>query len=277
MRQPFLRRASSYDELWSQMDYRTLDIPERFNLGVACVDEQDPSAVALTVVAPDDSHRSYTFGDVKDQANRLANVLNGPRDRQGRRGRAGEARLAGDGRRLHGHLPDGCRRPAHVVAVRPRRARLPPRATATPRRSSARPRTRRRSERRSAAPTSPVIVVGGDVQPGEYAYEEVLAGGERRLRAGVHPPGGPGVPHLHVRHHGRPEGRPARPSHRLRPDPRLPGRLRVLPAARRRLLVARRLGVDRRPHGHPRSRPGSTACPSSSTSRAASAPSGRCG
>ena len=46
-RGPFLRRASSYDELWSQMDYRTLDIPERFNLGVACVDEQDPSRVAL--------------------------------------------------------------------------------------------------------------------------------------------------------------------------------------------------------------------------------------
>ncbi len=77
MREPFLHRASSYDELWSQMDYRTLDIPERFNLGVACVDEQDPSAVALTVVSPDDSHRSYTFGDVKDQANRLANVLSG--------------------------------------------------------------------------------------------------------------------------------------------------------------------------------------------------------
>ena len=46
MREPFLRRASSYDELWNQMDYRTLDIPERFNLGIACVDEQDQSAVA---------------------------------------------------------------------------------------------------------------------------------------------------------------------------------------------------------------------------------------
>src|SRR3954452_12118125 len=77
MREPFLRRASSYDELWHQMDYRTLEIPERFNLGIACVDEQDPSAHALTVVAPDSSHQSYTFGDVKEQANRLANVLRG--------------------------------------------------------------------------------------------------------------------------------------------------------------------------------------------------------
>jgi len=77
VREPFLRRASSYDELWKQMDYRTLDIPERFNLGIACVDEQDPSSVALTEVSPDGSHRSYTFGDVKEQANRLANVLRG--------------------------------------------------------------------------------------------------------------------------------------------------------------------------------------------------------
>jgi acetyl-CoA synthetase len=77
MREPFLRRASSYDELWSQIDYRTLELPERFNLGIACVDEQDPAARALTVVNPDRTHRSYTFGDVKDQANRLANVLAG--------------------------------------------------------------------------------------------------------------------------------------------------------------------------------------------------------
>jgi acetyl-CoA synthetase len=77
MREPFLRRASSYEELWRQIDYRTLELPERFNLGIACVDEQDPSAPALTVVSPDDSHRSYTFGDVKEQSNRLANVLAG--------------------------------------------------------------------------------------------------------------------------------------------------------------------------------------------------------
>jgi acetyl-CoA synthetase len=75
VREPFLHRVSSYDDLWKQIDYRTLDIPERFNLGIACVDEQDPSAVALTVVSPDDSHRSYTFGEVKEQANRLANAL----------------------------------------------------------------------------------------------------------------------------------------------------------------------------------------------------------
>jgi acetyl-CoA synthetase len=75
MREPFLRRASSYDELWRQIDYKTIELPEHFNLGIACVDEQDPTARALTVVEPDRSSRSYTFGDVKDQSNRLANVL----------------------------------------------------------------------------------------------------------------------------------------------------------------------------------------------------------
>ncbi len=77
MREPFLRRASNYDELWKQMDYRNLAIPENFNLGIACVDEQDPAARALTEVSADGSSRSYTFGDVKEQANRLANVLRG--------------------------------------------------------------------------------------------------------------------------------------------------------------------------------------------------------
>jgi hypothetical protein len=32
-RAPMVRRAASYDELWKQIDFRTLDIPERFNLG----------------------------------------------------------------------------------------------------------------------------------------------------------------------------------------------------------------------------------------------------
>ncbi|MDQ1423448.1 MAG: acetyl-CoA synthetase [Acidimicrobiaceae bacterium] len=77
MRTTFLRRAANYDDLWKQIDYRTLDIPKHFNLGVACLDEQDQNARALTIVSPDDSDVSYTFGDVKERANRVANVLRG--------------------------------------------------------------------------------------------------------------------------------------------------------------------------------------------------------
>jgi acetyl-CoA synthetase len=75
MRTPILRPAASYDELWSQVDFATLDIPERFNLGVACADRHDPAARALTVVASDRSSRDYTFGELTEHANRLANAL----------------------------------------------------------------------------------------------------------------------------------------------------------------------------------------------------------
>ena len=43
MEHPLLSPASSYDELWRQVDFATMDIPERFNLGVACADRQDPA------------------------------------------------------------------------------------------------------------------------------------------------------------------------------------------------------------------------------------------
>src|SRR4051795_5999814 len=71
-REPMVRRAAGYDELWKRVDFRTLDIPEQFNLGVACLDDQDPEARALTIVSPDRSSRDYTFGQLADQANRRA-------------------------------------------------------------------------------------------------------------------------------------------------------------------------------------------------------------
>ena len=45
------------------------------NIGVVCVDEQDQDATALVVVAKDETHTTYTFGDIKEHANRLANAL----------------------------------------------------------------------------------------------------------------------------------------------------------------------------------------------------------
>ncbi|HWN32791.1 MAG TPA: AMP-binding protein [Pseudonocardia sp.] len=70
-----LHPSSSYDELWRQVDYATLEIPKQFNLGVACADRHDPAARALTVVARDRSSTDYTFGQVTEQSNRLANAL----------------------------------------------------------------------------------------------------------------------------------------------------------------------------------------------------------
>lgn len=75
MRKPMLRRASNYDDLASQIDWRSRALPETFNLGVACVDDNDPATRALTIVSRDRTSRDFTFGDVKVMANRLANVL----------------------------------------------------------------------------------------------------------------------------------------------------------------------------------------------------------
>jgi acetyl-CoA synthetase len=70
-----LRPATSYEELWKQVDYSTLAIPDQFNLGTACVDEQDTDARAITIVNRDRTSVDYTFGQIRDQSNRLANVL----------------------------------------------------------------------------------------------------------------------------------------------------------------------------------------------------------
>lgn len=72
---PYLHRVDDYQSLWSQVDFRSFAIPTSFNLGVACVDDQDPTATALIVVARDRTSIRYTFADVAEQANRLANAL----------------------------------------------------------------------------------------------------------------------------------------------------------------------------------------------------------
>jgi acetyl-CoA synthetase len=72
---PLLTPASGYDELWRQVDFATMDIPDRFNLGVACADRQDPGARALTVIEVDRSTRDHTFGELTESSNRLANAL----------------------------------------------------------------------------------------------------------------------------------------------------------------------------------------------------------
>jgi acetyl-CoA synthetase len=75
MPSPLLRPASSYDELWRQVDFAQFEIPDRFNIGTACLDVQDPAARALTIIGLDRTSRDYTFGEIADQSNRLANAL----------------------------------------------------------------------------------------------------------------------------------------------------------------------------------------------------------
>ena len=124
-RAPMVRRAAGYDELWRQIDFRTLDIPEQFNLGVACLDDQDPTARALTIVSRDRSSRDYTFGQLADQANRLANALGELGIGRGDVVGIVNAASVETGVAFLAVVPDGCDRAAALVVVRTGRAGVP--------------------------------------------------------------------------------------------------------------------------------------------------------
>jgi acetyl-CoA synthetase len=50
-------------------------LPERLNIGVACSDHQPASALALIDLEPDGGRREFSFGDLAQLSNRLANGL----------------------------------------------------------------------------------------------------------------------------------------------------------------------------------------------------------
>lgn len=81
--EPMLKRADSYDEVWRQVDWSTFQVPDEFNIGIACLDENDPGKRAMTIVHEDRSHTDYTYGELTELSNRFANVL---RDRGIQRG-----------------------------------------------------------------------------------------------------------------------------------------------------------------------------------------------
>lgn len=51
------------------------DIPQQFNIGVACSDAQPAADLALIDLSPDGSSRRFTFGRLAELSNRLANGL----------------------------------------------------------------------------------------------------------------------------------------------------------------------------------------------------------
>ena len=51
------------------------EIPERFNLGVACADQQNPAATALVAVRRSGATVRHTFGELADRSSRLAGGL----------------------------------------------------------------------------------------------------------------------------------------------------------------------------------------------------------
>ena len=64
--------GATYDTLRAEHRWR---LPERFNMGSACVDRHAPGALALVDVRPDGRRDEYTFGDLAQLSGRLANGL----------------------------------------------------------------------------------------------------------------------------------------------------------------------------------------------------------
>lgn len=79
--------AKTYTDLYQRFRW---DIPEFFNIGVDVCDkwaEREPGRLALTVAGADGSAQDVTYGQLKQQSNRLANLLkNSGLERGGRAG-----------------------------------------------------------------------------------------------------------------------------------------------------------------------------------------------
>jgi len=73
--EPMLTRVDNYDDLWKQIDYSTLQIPSTFNIGSAILDGRDPHARAITEVHADRSAQDFSYGELTEMSNRIANAL----------------------------------------------------------------------------------------------------------------------------------------------------------------------------------------------------------
>ena len=73
--QNFLTRVDNYDDLAAQVDFEAMEIPERFNIASAILDDRDLTQRAITEVYADRTHRDFTYGDLLEQTHRLANAL----------------------------------------------------------------------------------------------------------------------------------------------------------------------------------------------------------
>ena len=79
-----LQRANRYDSLYR--DFRW-EVPERFNIGIACCDRHasGDGRLALIYEAPDGTVERFSFDDLKRLSNRCANALSGLGVRRGDR------------------------------------------------------------------------------------------------------------------------------------------------------------------------------------------------
>ncbi|TMD75317.1 MAG: AMP-dependent synthetase [Chloroflexi bacterium] len=69
---PFPLAGATYQEIYQGFRWR---VPENFNIGTACTDAQPPDRLAL--IDASDGERRYTFGELSELTNRMANAFIG--------------------------------------------------------------------------------------------------------------------------------------------------------------------------------------------------------
>ncbi len=69
---PFRMAGTTYQEIYQGFRWR---VPRNFNIGTACTDAQPPDRLALIDVS--DGERRYSFGELTELTNRMANALIG--------------------------------------------------------------------------------------------------------------------------------------------------------------------------------------------------------
>ena len=70
-----LPKADSYSALASEFRWQ---VPDHYNIGVDACDRwaaREPNRIALTFVGPDNQPRDYSYGELRDCSNRLANLF----------------------------------------------------------------------------------------------------------------------------------------------------------------------------------------------------------
>ena len=67
-----MKKVSSYSQAYNEWQWI---IPQHFNMGVSICDAQNQSATALIVPYINGTERKYSFGDLRKESNKLANLL----------------------------------------------------------------------------------------------------------------------------------------------------------------------------------------------------------
>ena len=242
------RMVNRYDELYRSFRW---EVPARYNIAHACCGQWAADRNRVRPVLGGRVGRDGGVLLLGHPGRRQPPVerAGGARREARRPRRAPAAAAPRDGDRLHRHLPDGRDRAAAFPPVRPRCARVPPGA----RRRERRHRGIDHAAQPAVDPQPSFQLEARDRRGGEGGRGtrlEIPAGeGEQQLQAGRYLRRRPRADRLHQRHHRPAQGRAEGASRDARQHAGVRALARLPAAEGRHVLVAGRLGVDRRADG----------------------------